>query len=146
MFSNILYRSISIGLVYALLTACSGSTEPFPTPLSNAAGDGSSGNSNNGANVVNTTSSGDGVVTLSWLPPTENTDGSNLTDLSGYKIYYGTSSNTLNSTITVNNPGLAEYVVENLNNNTTYYFAITAIKSNSAESNYSNIVNRFISS
>lgn len=32
-----------------------------------------------------------GSATLSWTPPTKNTDGSRLTDLAGYKIYYGTS-------------------------------------------------------
>ena len=29
-------------------------------------------------------------VTLSWDPPTTNADGTPLTDLAGYKVYYGT--------------------------------------------------------
>ena len=33
----------------------------------------------------------DGSITLSWTAPTENEDGSALTDLAAYKIYYGTS-------------------------------------------------------
>ena len=28
-------------------------------------------------------------VTISWIAPTQNADGSRLTDLAGYKIYYG---------------------------------------------------------
>jgi len=32
-----------------------------------------------------------GSVTLTWTPPTKNTDGSQLTDLAAYKIYYGLS-------------------------------------------------------
>lgn len=34
---------------------------------------------------------GDNTITLKWTPPTTNTDGSTLTDLAGYKVYYGTS-------------------------------------------------------
>jgi hypothetical protein len=35
---------------------------------------------------------GDNTITLTWTPPTANTDGSTLTDLDGYKVYYGTSA------------------------------------------------------
>ena len=38
----------------------------------------------------------EGSATLSWMPPTENADGSALTDLAGYRIYYGRNPNTLN--------------------------------------------------
>jgi len=31
-------------------------------------------------------------ATVSWIPPTTNTDGTALTDLAGYKVYYGTVS------------------------------------------------------
>jgi hypothetical protein len=31
-----------------------------------------------------------GQATLSWDPPTTNVDGTPLTDLAGYKVYYGT--------------------------------------------------------
>ncbi|MDH3432879.1 MAG: putative Ig domain-containing protein, partial [Gammaproteobacteria bacterium] len=33
-----------------------------------------------------------GSVTLSWIAPTQNEDGTALTDLAGYKIYWGTTS------------------------------------------------------
>lgn len=35
---------------------------------------------------------GDNTITLTWTPPTTNTDGSTLTDLAGFKVYYGTSA------------------------------------------------------
>ncbi len=35
-----------------------------------------------------------GSVTLSWTPPLTNADGSALTTLAGYRIYYGQSSST----------------------------------------------------
>src|SRR5580658_607015 len=50
-------------------------------------------------------------ASLDWAAPTTNTNGSALTNLGGYKIYYGTSSSRLSSTITISNPGLLTYVV-----------------------------------
>ena len=52
-----------------------------------------------------------GSVTLSWTAPTENTNGTALTDLAGYWIYYGTSANALTKSTKVSNPGLATYVL-----------------------------------
>ena len=47
-----------------------------------------------------------GTATISWIPPTQNTDGSALTDLAGYRIYYGTSPSSLNQNVELSNPGL----------------------------------------
>lgn len=77
-----------------------------------------------------------GSVTLSWQPPTENSDGSPLLDLAGYNIYFGTSSNSYDNQIQVDNPGLSTYVVENLIPN-TYYFSATAFNSSGNESAFS---------
>jgi hypothetical protein len=78
-----------------------------------------------------------GSATLSWTPPTENTDGSALTNLAGFKIYYGTSEGNYTSTVDLNNPGLSSYMVENLAGGNTYYFVMTAYDSNGNESAYS---------
>jgi hypothetical protein len=75
-------------------------------------------------------------VTLAWQAPTENTDGSTLTNLQGYKIHYGTKSGTYTQTVTLSNAGLTRYVVENLAPG-TYFFAITAVTSAGAESDLS---------
>lgn len=64
-------------------------------------------------------------ATLSWTPPTQNTDGTTLTNLAGYRIYYGTSADSLTQSIQVTNPGLTSYTIGNLNSG-TYYFAISA--------------------
>jgi hypothetical protein len=77
-----------------------------------------------------------GSATLTWTPPTQNTDGSPLTDLAGYKIYWGTSQGSYSNSVTLNNPGLASYVVTNLVSG-TYYFVATAINSQGVESSYS---------
>ena len=77
-----------------------------------------------------------GSVTLSWNPPTENTDGTPLTDLTAYKIYFGTNSRQYSNEIRINNAGITTYVVDNLSPD-TYYFAATAINSSGIESPYS---------
>lgn len=74
-----------------------------------------------------------GSATISWTPPTQNTDGSTLTNLAGYNIYYGTSQSNLNSVVKLTNPGLATYVLSNLPA-ATYYFAMTSVNSNGEES------------
>lgn len=72
-------------------------------------------------------------ITLGWQPPTQNTDGTPITDLAGYKIHYGTSSSSYEQTVTVQNAGLTRYVVDNLPSG-KYYFAITAYNSKGVES------------
>jgi len=86
---------------------------------------------------VTVTQVGTGSVTLSWTPPQENTDGSTLTDLAGYKVYYGTSSGSYPNRISIDNPGITTYVVEGLSPN-TYYFTATAVNSTGVESDFSN--------
>jgi hypothetical protein len=36
-----------------------------------------------------------GTLTLSWAPPTQNVDGSELTDLLGYTVYMGDTPDTM---------------------------------------------------
>jgi hypothetical protein len=76
-------------------------------------------------------------ATLSWTAPTENTDGSVLANLGGYVIHYGTVANNLTSSITISNPGLTTYVVENLAAG-TYYFTLSATTTGGVQSVASN--------
>jgi hypothetical protein len=92
--------------------------------------------------AVNVTATASGAATLSWTPPTSNTDGSSLTNLSGYRIYYGTSSSSLTQTVQINNPGISTYMVESLSSGTTYYFGVKAITSKGAESALSNVASK----
>jgi hypothetical protein len=84
-----------------------------------------------------------GSATLSWTPPTQNTDGSPLTDLSGYRIYWGTTQNSLVNSVTVNNAGLSSYVVDQLTP-ATWYFATTALNSMGVESGLSNVASKVV--
>ena len=63
---------------------------------------------------ITVTQVANGSVTLNWVPPTQNTDGSPLTNLAGYHIMYGTSAGNLNQSVQVANPGLTTYVLGNL--------------------------------
>lgn len=93
--------------------------------------------------TVEVTQTGAGSATLSWTPPTENEDGSTLTDLAGYKIYYGVSEGSYPNQITVDNVGITTYVVENLSPD-TYFFVSTAFNSSGVESDYSNVASKTI--
>jgi len=77
-----------------------------------------------------------GTATLNWYPPTQNLDGSPLVDLAGYYIYVGTSSNSYDKTIRLDNPGLTSYIVESLSAG-TYYFAATSFNTSGIESQFS---------
>lgn len=84
-----------------------------------------------------------GTVKLSWIPPKTNTDGSKLSDLAGYKIYYGTSKEYLQRVIEIKDPTVTEYTIEDLPPY-TYYFVITAYNAAGAESSHSNIATKTV--
>lgn len=84
-----------------------------------------------------------GAATLSWSPPTENADGTPLTDLAGYKIRYGRSATDLGSVIDITNPSLSAYVIENLSPG-TWYFTVVAVNSAGVESEPSGIASKTV--
>jgi hypothetical protein len=85
-----------------------------------------------------------GNVTLSWASPTLNSDGTPLTDLAGFKIYWGNTPDNLTHSVTIDNPGITTYVVENLTP-ATYYFAASAFNSLGIESKPSNAIKKTVS-
>lgn len=84
-----------------------------------------------------------GNATLSWTPPLENTDGSTLMDLAGFRILYGTSASALNQMITVNNPGTATYVVTGLASG-QWHFAVKAYSASGTESDLTPVKSKTI--
>jgi putative Ig domain-containing protein len=88
--------------------------------------------------VVTVTDSALGSITLSWTPPTQNTDGTPLADLAGYKIYYGLQEGNYPTRIDISNPGIATFVVDGLPAN-TYYVVATSVNAFGVESTYSNV-------
>ena len=71
--------------------------------------------------------------TIAWQPPMENEDGTPLTDLAGYRIYYGTSSGKYSEEVRLDSPGLTSYVIDNLAPG-TYFLVMTSINSRDLES------------
>jgi Putative Ig domain len=82
-------------------------------------------------------------VTIAWTPPTENTNGSALTNLAGYHIYYGTAQSNLSKVVDITNPGLASYVVSDLSSG-TWYFALTSINTAGVESERSAVISTVV--
>ena len=85
-----------------------------------------------------------GGAVVSWTPPTTATDGSTLTDLAGYNIYYGTNPSALTEKIQVPNIGVTDYVVTGLSTG-TWYFVVTSYTTTGTESVPSNVVSATIS-
>ncbi len=81
---------------------------------------------------------------LSWNSPTTNADGTPLSDLNGYKIYYGTVSGTYSQNIDAGN--VTTYQVNNLTAGVTYYFVTTAYDTSGNEGGYSNEISKTIQS
>jgi hypothetical protein len=84
-----------------------------------------------------------GSATLSWTPPTQNSDGTPLGDLTAYRVYYGTVSGSYPNSTNITNPGLASFVVDQLTP-ATWYFVITAVNASGVESAYSNVATKIV--
>jgi hypothetical protein len=84
-----------------------------------------------------------GSATVNWTPPTSNADGSALTNLAGYRIHYGTASNSLTQTVQVANVGLTSYTLTNLTGG-AWYFGVSAYTSGGQESALSNVASKQI--
>jgi hypothetical protein len=82
-------------------------------------------------------------VHLSWQPPTTNTDGTALTDLAGYRVYYGNSPTTRTKIANVASPGVASHLIENLGPG-TWYFTVTAYNTSGLESSDSPMASKTI--
>jgi hypothetical protein len=83
-----------------------------------------------------------GTATVSWEPPTTRTDGSALTDLAGYRVYYGKDKTSLTHVVPAS-AGQTSQHIENLEVG-TWYFAVTAIDSQGLESPKSEVGSKTI--
>ena len=72
-------------------------------------------------------------ATVSWSAPLLNTDGTALTDISGYRIYYGTSADELSQSILISGSGITSHALLGLVPG-TYYIAVATLNSIGAAS------------
>ncbi|HTV52266.1 MAG TPA: fibronectin type III domain-containing protein [Steroidobacteraceae bacterium] len=117
----------------SLISACGSSSDGSGSGTAQAASSGSG----TGAAAATDSAGPGGGPGLAWQAPTENTDGSSITDLAGYNIHYGTASLDYTQVIQVANPSLTQYAMQSLSPG-TYYFALTAYTASGTESSFSN--------
>ena len=118
-------------LVIALvISACSGGSA--------SSGTGSSTGGSSTSTAGGTTVGAAGTATLTWAAPTENADGTAITDLAGYTLYYGTNPSDLTESITVSGAASTTAEVKDLPAG-TYYFAVSAYNAMGLESQQSNV-------
>lgn len=86
---------------------------------------------------------GNGTAAVNWVAPTKNSDGSNLTDLTSFKVVYGTSSGSLTNSKVVSDPKATSTTIAALGQG-TWYFAVRAVNSKGAESSNSSTVSKTI--
>ena len=74
-----------------------------------------------------------GSISLSWSAPATNSDGSPITDLAGYRVYYGTASGFYTDNVTITNPSTLSTTLSNLPAD-TYFVIVRAFNSVNLES------------
>jgi hypothetical protein len=94
-----------------------------------------------GSTPLTITAVSNGTIALAWDPATSYSDGSPLTDLAGYKLYYGTTSGSYTGSIDVGN--VTSYTITNLPP-AVYYVVVTVRNLSGTESSYSNQVSKSI--
>jgi hypothetical protein len=93
--------------------------------------------------AIAVTQTANGSATLDWAAPTQNTNGTALTNLAGYRIYYGTSQTAMTKTVQIATPGVLTNVISNLSPG-TWYFSVRAYTNTNVESNFSTVVSTTI--
>ncbi|MDT8366707.1 MAG: fibronectin type III domain-containing protein [bacterium] len=86
-----------------------------------------------------------GSITLAWVKPTLNTDGTTAVgQIAGYRIYYGRQSGKYSKVITIDDPDTLILTIQNLLT-TQWFFAATAYNIYGNESDYSDELSSLIS-
>jgi hypothetical protein len=93
--------------------------------------------------AITVSSGATGNATLSWTAPTQNTNGSSLTDLAGYRVMYGRSSSNLDQTVQISNPSVSNYTITGLTSG-TWFFAVKAYNTKGGESDASGVGSKTI--
>lgn len=116
-----------------VLTGTPGAGDVGSSTLRITVSDGSASASLDVTLTVVAPGTGSRTATLSWIAPTSRTDGTTLTNLAGFRIYYGTNASSMTTRADVTNPSLSTYVVEGLTPG-TWYFAATSVDAEGRES------------
>jgi hypothetical protein len=129
-------RNIALGLALLVLAGCNFNYDS-PSGIQGVA-------SQTGSAASTSSGTGSGTAELAWEIPTENTNGTPLTDLAGYTIVYGPSPSDMDHWVPLADIGTTSYVVKGLGQG-TWYFAILSYTLSGANSPLSNIASKTIS-
>ena len=140
------YRGFTAIAVVAVLSGCQldGSTASRATSTLNSRGSfGSASGAISRPPVATVPAKTVGWASLSWQNPAQNTDGTPLANLAGYRIYYGTDPANLAPLAQISDPATTSYTANNLKAG-TYYFALTAVNSAGVESSRSAVASKIV--
>ena len=70
---------------------------------------------------------------VAWAAPKANADGSALSDLAGFRVYYGNAPGRYSQSVYVNNPAASSYTLVNLTPG-TWYIVVKAVDTSGNES------------
>jgi hypothetical protein len=137
-------------MVAAMLSACGGGNTDTAADTATTQGTGGTTPNTPNTPAPSTPSPGTpapppptGSISLSWSAPATNSDGSPITDLAGYRVYYGTASGFYTDNVTITNPSTLSTTLSNLPAD-TYYVIVRAFNSVNAESQASVEVSKTI--
>ena len=82
-----------------------------------------------------------GTATLNWTPPSQNTNGTAISNLAGYNINYGTSASALSQSLQIPNAAATTGTVTGLTSG-TWYFAVVSYNSDGSTSALSSVVSK----
>ncbi len=144
---------ISIPLLITLLIACGGGVSQNPATASSSDGNNSQNNDGTSGTTGGTSGNGDTGGTnnpgtpnepevIAWSAPVTNTDGTSLTDLAGYKLYYGPSSGVYSGYVNLGDITSVSLttLATMLPAPGTYYISLTVYNATGVESSFSNEV------
>ncbi len=78
------------------------------------------------------------ALNLSWVAPSEREDGSglSLSEIEGFRVYYGTKSGDYSNTIDIDDPSATQTVLAGIPSG-TYFVVVTTVDTEGRESSYS---------
>lgn len=124
-------RLLIAALLVSALTACGGSGTTTGTTAATSTG----------SEAQTQTQTATDSVNLSWRAPASRSDGTYLpiSELAGYRVYMGTTSNDLSPLVDLNDEAITSYTIRNLSAG-SYYFAISAYDIDGLESGMSQVL------
>lgn len=135
-FSTGLIRALLSASLIGVLAACGGNSSGVTGTTSSVSGTSSSGTTGGGGGATGGTTTGS--ITLQWTAPVTRSDGTplQLSEISGYRVYYGTSPGNYPNSIKITNGSLQSATLNGIPVG-SYYVAMTTLDTSGLESSYS---------